>query len=285
MNPQGVTVAPEKFSSQGIFLGANWDWEQGPVPIQSRCERCCHLTALLLHLPMLQLHHTRWPGSTRTPYHRGSRKCPHASGLQSHDSNAALFVWARRSHGWPVRSSSGPGPIWTLPSPLEGMQASSWPHSHQQEFWLLFFTFLSTTCTHISKENSTEQWWHHLPKGYQFLLSSAISSMFIVLLMLGRASYQTKLGLCYCFKAGKVRQVVSAAQIPILGASLNQEDKLARNTTLLLSAVLSNSQGLPWVWLLFNEIFTAKINIEAKPNRTYNFRTWVALCKLTYPQF
>lgn len=105
----------------------------------------------------------------------------------------------------PLRPSSGPGPIWTLPSPLESMQACSWPHSHQQEFWLLFFTFLSTTCAHISKENSTEQWWHHLPKGYQFLLSSAISSMLIVLLLLGRAPYQTKLGLCYCFKAGKVK--------------------------------------------------------------------------------
>lgn len=26
IDPQGVTVAPEKFSSQGIFLGIDWEW-------------------------------------------------------------------------------------------------------------------------------------------------------------------------------------------------------------------------------------------------------------------
>lgn len=187
------------------------------------------------------------PGSQGAPGHLTTGAAGNVPMLQASKAMIRMqpCLFGQEGPMGPVRSSSGPGPIWTLPSPLKGMQASSWPHSHQQEFWLLFFTFLSTTCTHISKENSTEQWWHHLPKGYQFLPSSAISSMLMVLLMLGRASYQTKLGLCYCFKAGKVRQVVSAAQIPILGASLNQEDKLARNTTPLLSAVLSNSQGLP----------------------------------------
>lgn len=66
INPQDVTVAPEKFSSRGIFPGLNWDWEWGVDSsrvAQRRFEWCHHLVAPPLCQRALRLHCAARSGS------------------------------------------------------------------------------------------------------------------------------------------------------------------------------------------------------------------------------